>query len=187
MLDQIVGERANQPNCEHFGHKGPFKPRSLCNVAPISNAKLAIAINRSGAHQIADLMDHPHRQSTASTQGADNFLKQADRFIGTRQAQIFLCEPARLLQRGLARQTGNLRSIRHAIVKYKGSIPCLSNHPVSAHIRVKRLGDGKQRVAVPAQRHRVNRRAIAIAINLPMRSAYLAAIRNQTAGQCTQK
>ena len=102
MLNQIMSEGADQPNGEHFGHEGPFKPRSLRHDTPISNAKLAVAVNRRGAHQIADLIDHPHRQGAARAQGTDNLLKQADGFIGPRQAEIFLCEPARLLQGGLA-------------------------------------------------------------------------------------
>ena len=65
MFNQVMGESADQPDCEHFGHERPFKPRPLRHDAPISNAKLAIAVDRCGAHQITDLMYHPHRQGAA--------------------------------------------------------------------------------------------------------------------------
>ena len=55
MLDEVVGEGADQPNREHLGAEGAVEKRATAEPRAVGDAELAVAVNGGGTHEVADI------------------------------------------------------------------------------------------------------------------------------------
>ena len=148
MFGQIDREGSDQPDSQHFRLEGTGEFRPAGPVHTVGGAELARAVDRRGAHQIADLVHHRLVRLPAGGKGLDNMPEQPYRLVGAGQHHLGVRHPPCFLFRNIGGQALDLRGIHLAVAQREGGVPCLGNHPVGPQAVVELMCEGDERVAV---------------------------------------
>ena len=102
VLDEVVGEAADQPDEQHFRCERAAEARAGSNAFTVCDAELAVAVDGGRAHQIADRADEIEVGLAAGGEAVGDVLEQTHRFVCAAQDQIAFGEAAGFLERRVA-------------------------------------------------------------------------------------
>jgi hypothetical protein len=171
VLGQRHGEAADQVDGQHLGLEGAGELGTRGDPRAVGDAELAVAVDRRGAHQVADPAHHLLVRLAAPRQALDQVLEHPHRLVGAAQHQVARAVAPGFLARRVGRQPRDLRRVGLAVVEHEGGVPGLGDHAVAARLRGERLREGHQAVGPPLHLHRQHCGAVALGVQLPERRA----------------
>ena len=166
MLDKIKHEATDQENRQHLGLEGRGKLGPVGNALAVCSTKLAGAVDRRGAHQVAHRIDVRRLRLFAPAQTIDDMIEQAHRTVRAGNRDLGCGDPSGLLQRDILRQAGDVGVSGQAIEEGKGRVPSGGDHPVGTLFGRQIMGKGDKAVAAGRAVHGIYRIAHALSVNL---------------------
>ena len=132
--------------------------------------ELAVAVDRRGAHQVADVFDGGGIGLGAGSERARDGLEEAHAPVGSREHEVALGVAAGLLQRDGRGEAGELGFVRHAVVEDVAGVPGFGDDAVRAALGREVLREGDEAYRAAGHVDRIDRMAEALRVERPDRA-----------------
>ena len=166
VFDQIEDEGAGEKDRQHLRLERASEFGTVADRLAIGGAELAGAVDRRGAHQIADSLHLLGIGLLAGGQTLDHVIEQADRAVGTGQAEFPGRDPPRLLFRHVPGKAFDVVRRGHAVEQREGAVPGFGDDPVRTLVRRQIMGEADQAVAALGAMRRIDRYAHAVCVDV---------------------
>ena len=166
MLNEIEGEEADEIDGEHLGAEGRGELRPVRDLVAIGNAELAVAVDRGGAHQIADRLDRGLIGLASFGERVEHVIEEAHAAIGAREHELGRKIAPRLLPRHVRGETRDVMRRGHAVEEHEGRVPGFRDHAIRALLGRELMAEGDEAEDAALDFDRVDRRADAAFVDV---------------------
>ena len=132
VFDEIEAQQARQVDGEHLGLERQGEHAARPYGLEVADPELAVAVNRGGAHQVADLGDLCERWLAAVCEARHHMLEQPHALVGAREHEVESVAPSRFLQRNVRPVLLDECVVDFRRGEHEGRVPLRRDHSVGA-------------------------------------------------------
>ncbi len=159
MLDEIESEQADEVDGEHLGAEGTGQFRTLPDPVAVGDAEFAVAVDRGGAHQIADRLDRGRVGLAPRGERGEHVIEEAHAAVGASEHELGRKIAPGLLSRHVPFEARDLLLVGHTVEEHEGRVPCFRDHAIRALLGRELVTEGDEAVGSALGLDRVDRRA----------------------------
>ena len=159
MLDEIESEQADEVDGEHLGAEGTGQFRPLPDPVAVGDAEFAVAVDRGGAHQIADRLDRGRVGLAPRGERGEHVIEEAHAAVGASEHELGRKIAPGLLSRHVPFEARDFLLVGHTVEEHEGRVPCFRDHAIRALLGRELVTEGDEAVGSALGLDRVDRRA----------------------------